>query len=137
MTLAHSRRLAITLLIAAALLASSCGPGDRPSVAEWRPSWDQALEIIPPESELDAPPSEAECQEVLGALRDVRPELSPAPDDIIDATVGAWFTYAESTFFTCFRSVPSEDRVARAYDTLDRLREEVETAISTAGAGDG
>lgn len=124
----QSMGVAIGLLLVA---LSACGAEQRPSLDTWLDTWRSVQQIVPEAHELSQLPREEECNEILGSLRAAAPRLHPAPDEIIGTTANAWLSYAESVFFDCFRSVGTQDPVGTAYERLDRLEAEVETAIRT------
>lgn len=125
------RTVAAVLVLAAVAALGGCRPPDRPTAEEWTPTWEAAQAVIPAPEDLDDPPSEGMCQRVLGDLREIRAEMAPAPDELIQTATEAWISYAEHVFFSCFQAVEGDDRVDAAYETLDRLRAEVETAVRT------
>lgn len=120
---------AVTLL--AALLVACASPTS-PDLRTWTATWDRARDVIPAQSQLDLPVEHEACSAVLGALREIRPELLPAPDPVITNTAAAWHEHAEHVFFTCFDRTTDPARVEDAYDELRRLEAEVRTAIDTA-----
>lgn len=123
------RLAAIALLT---LLLVACTEPTSPDLDTWTDTWERARGIVPAQSELELPIAHETCSEVLGALREIRPELLPAPDPIITNTASVWHEHAEHVFFTCFDGTTDPDRVADAYDELHRLEAEVRTAIDTA-----
>lgn len=132
---AGTRRAARSIMVGAIMLAGallgSCGSAEPPTTEAWSSTWEAAQATVPDRNELGDPPSEASCQRVLGQLREVRGDLTPAPDEFIQHAAEAWISYAEHVFFSCFEAVEGEDPVDAAYETLDRLRAEVATALRT------
>lgn len=119
--------MALLAAVVATSLAS-CGPGERPSLAEWEATWEEVQATIPAASSLEDPPATDVCEAVLGELRTQRPRLVPAPDDLVASASTAWIAYAEHVFFGCFGEGTPED-VAEAYENLDRLAAEVEASL--------
>lgn len=125
------RLLAPVFAAALLLTATGCEETEQPTAAEWRAEWRETADAVPSQAELGEP-SEDVCNDVLGEIRESRSELRPAPDEVVDSAADAWFTYAEHVFFTCFEDVGSDQPVETAYDTLERLRNGVESALDTA-----
>jgi hypothetical protein len=123
------RLVAVALLV---LAVGACGRQERPTLGAWRATWERATAIVPSEDDVGATPDRELCESTLGELREVRPDLTPAPDEVVNAAVEEWITYAESVFFSCFEEVSGDDPVAAAYEQLDRLEGEVDAAIGSA-----
>lgn len=124
-------RLVLVVLVAAVAVAA-CGREPRPDVATWRARWEEARALVPPAEALQ-PPDDQVCEDVLVDLRATRPDLSPAPDDVLEESMVAWITFAESTFFECFDDDIGADSVEVAYGRLDQLADEVDAALGAAG----
>lgn len=129
----RARILAVVLVVVAAAWATGCRPAERPSRDAWQVRWEATQGIVPAADELERPPRAETCQDVLGELRARRPDLSPAPDQIIAEAVEGWFEHAEGMFFDCFEGSDPEAAVAGAYEQLERLRSEVDAALDEGG----
>lgn len=120
----------VTVLMAV-LLVPGCSRGPvRPAPRDWSDTWVAAQELIPPQSPAGVPDA-ATCEHVLVSLREIRSELTPAPDKVLEDAVHDWLAQAEHMFFECF-DAGSDPRTA--YERLDRLRQQVDAALEVAGA---
>lgn len=119
----------VAALCIGALAMGGCRGPQRPSAGEWGDEWRAAQRLVPDPGTLARPPSHETCEDVLGELREHRPELIPAPDDEIGAAAERWFEHAESMFFGCFDGSDGDADVRAEYDTLERLANEVEAAL--------
>ena len=116
--------------IAYLILIAACGGAGRPEVAEWRPIWESVIADVPSATELGEPPDRELCSEALGVLRSRSGDLSPTPDQAIDAVVTEWVRVAEDLLFEC---PPSSDRVpdlAFAYGEMLRLEAEIDAVLA-------
>lgn len=113
-------------MVLLATIAVACGGPGRPSVSEWRTTWDAAQAVVPDVGDVEL--DHERCEAVLAELREIRPELKPAPDELVDEQMAAWAAYAEHLFFTCFENV----EVRGAYAELDRYARQVEDALGSA-----
>jgi hypothetical protein len=122
-----SRRVIVWIVLAAIAL-TACG-SDRPSVAEWQPTWERITATIPDEEAVADGLSVATCGEALAFLRSNRSELTPTPDLAIDDVVTAWIEIAEDAFFEC---PPDNEQIrdfSEAYAEMLRLEAEVELVL--------
>lgn len=115
-------RFAVLIIVVA--LVSACGE-PRPSVAEWVPTWNQVLSIIPEEPTGDELPGTV-CEDALASLRAETVALFPTPDSVLDDTVRDWVAAAEHTFFEC----PPNDGFDDAYGVMLRLEQEVDAVLA-------
>ena len=125
------RRFVALLAIALAFL-SSCGD-DRPTVADWRPTWDQVSGAIPNREAVGESPPRDLCFEVLAFLRTNRANLFPTPDLAIDDAVNLWVEIAEDAFFGCPPNNKSVGSFADAYDEMFRLQREIDVVLEMVG----
>jgi hypothetical protein len=86
-------------VLVVALAAAACG--GRPAIGEWESKWREAAAVVPLGTLVAEPPDRAECDRILGDVREQSPELRPAPNDVIGDAVLAWSEFAEAAFFEC------------------------------------
>jgi hypothetical protein len=107
----------------------ACGNRERPSVSDWRPTWDAIVDRLPSSSELGSPPDQEVCSRALGELRSLSPDLIPTPDLAVEQAVQEWVRVAEEMMFEC---PPSSDRIPdleSGYAELDRFEAEVDVVL--------
>ncbi len=122
-------RSSVLLGLVLFLLLGACGEQTRPTVAQWQPKWQAVRASVPEQPAAGDQPEAAMCNETLGTLRTMRPDLSPTPDRAIDEAVREWFQIAEDAFFECPpRSGPIES-FADAYAELLRLEAEIDLVL--------
>lgn len=118
--------------IAVVLLLGACADQTRPTVAEWQPKWQAVLASVPEQPGVGEVP-DALCTETLGALRTLRPDLTPTPGLAIDDAVQEWFQIAEDAFFECPPRSEVIGSFADAYSELLRLEAEVDLVLGFDG----
>jgi hypothetical protein len=84
---------------------------------------------IPVDSLATDPPTQGECQRILGELREGLAGLVPAPNDVLEDTVIAWGEFAESVFFECPLGRGGHSGWDGATLELQRLRAEIDAEI--------
>lgn len=122
----------VLIVVLTVTLVAGCGRVTRPEAAEWTDRWNAVQELVPDQSTLSQRPSNELCDEVVVDLREAGPDLTPGPDEVVDGAATAWLRAAESTFFECFDPDAGADDVDTAYDRLDQLVAEVDTALRRA-----
>lgn len=121
--------LARSIAVAVALLAvAACSDDEsRPGVAGWEPAWEATaaatFEVPPDGAEADG--LDDECNALLTAAREARPELLPSPADSVDELVDEWLTVAESVGFECTEHEDLEGALAE----LAQLEGSISTAL--------
>lgn len=126
-----SSRRRIILILVLGLLTAACGGEKRPDVATWLPRWEAIVSVVPDQSELGDPPSEALCQQTLADLRTANEGLLPAPSVTVDDLVTEWIAVAEAAFFDCPPEGEDINSFADAYEELDRIEQSVDTALES------
>lgn len=123
------------IAVVAGLALDGCAEvGERPAASEWTQPWQRAQAVLPAPDQLPFPQDTETCGRVLGDLRGTRDDLFPTPDELLDDLVRNWLATAETAYFECFE--PSgQATAARVYADLDRLEDQVTTALG--GPGDG
>lgn len=121
--------LCSALVVSGAILLAACGASGRPTRAEWSRTWHEIQQVIPSPDQLRRPVDQQTCRAVLADLRRRRPDLAPAPDEVIGTAAEAWITHAEHLFFKCFDPSEPEESIREGYATLRRLRAEVLAAL--------
>lgn len=116
-------------VVCSALLLAACGPPKAPAKDEWKRSWQDIQEVVPPPDQLERPVSRETCEDVLAKLREHSQELIPAPDEVIQAGAQAWVTQAEQMFFECFDPDRPDESIDDGYDELQQLEAEVDAAL--------
>lgn len=120
----------MSVVLVTVVAVASCGRETRPDAATWGDRWEETLAVVPPADTFAGGPDPQVCEDVLVDLREARPGLSPAPDEVVGEALTAWITVAESTFFECFDDDAGADSIAEAYARLDQLESEVTAALS-------
>ena len=119
-------RLGATFVVFAIL--ASCGDGG-PSVDEWENQWRHVVTSI---DELSAEPlTVAGCEQALGYLREVRPDLDPPPLPDLEPPIDSWFAEAEDAFFEC--QLDDEEVRREVFQSLNTFEAEVDTVLSLEG----
>jgi hypothetical protein len=110
------------LILLVGVLVSSCGD-ESLTLDEWLPRWQLVVEHV--NDTLANQITHEDCEDILGDLREQRPDLTPPPLGDLREPVDSWFEAAEDLFFVCaFTSDQTKP------DTLEVLEAEVELVIS-------
>lgn len=118
----------LALSILSLLVVVSCG-GDLPSIADWEGTWRDVVGSV--DEYTVEPTTRAECEEALGYLREVRPDLDPPPLPDLEPPVDSWFAEAEHAFFECeFNDLDTRRQVLQSLNTFEA---EVDTVLSIEG----
>lgn len=117
-------------VVCGALLLAACGPPQRPARDEWERSWEDIQEVVPSPDQLQRPVSDETCADVLAKLREHSEDLTPAPDEVIQAAAQAWVSHAEQLFFECFDPDGLGESIKDGYDKLQQLQAEVDAALA-------
>ncbi len=116
------RYLLLPLLVALA----ACGAGaERPAIDDWADMWERARVAVPDQAGAEALNREG-CDVVLERLRNLRPELTPAPVSRLDDIVEEWLAVAEETFFECPPNKGERIGFEAAYRDLTAIEAEVD-----------
>lgn len=118
-------RIATTVALAGLVLGSCVA--DRPSQDDWLIAWQGSQVPVDTARLFDPPLSNEQCQDTLAQLREWRTQVEPTPDRTIDRAVREWFQAAEESFFEC----PPDDGFEATFTELDRLRAEVDAALTS------
>lgn len=86
-------------VLAVAVAVVACG--GRPAVDDWQSKWREAAGVVPLDTLVSDPPGRQECDRILGEVRELSPDLRPAPNDVIGDAALAWSEFAEAAFFEC------------------------------------
>ena len=122
----RGRGLGVAFVLCAVLV--SCGDGGL-SLEEWESRWRDVVASI---DELSAePPSGAVCEQTLGYLREVRPDLDPPPLPDLEPPIDSWFAQAEDAFFEC--QLDDEEVRRDVFQSLNTFEAEVDTVLSLEG----
>lgn len=121
------------LLVLGLCLLVACSRGDRPSTADWLPSWQAIVAVVPEQSKLGDPPDEALCQDTLADLRVQNEDLLPSPSVTVDDLAGEWIAVAEAAFFDCPPEGEDINSFDDAYEEMERIEESIATALSSQG----
>ncbi len=116
-------------LMVGGVAVGGCRGAERSSVAEWTAEWTSVQEVVPDAGDLQRPPRQETCADVLGELRARRSALPPAPDDVVATAADGWFQHAEEMFFDCFEGPDPDAAIRSAYDELERRAAEVDAAL--------
>lgn len=115
------------LLIALASVASCAGRSL--TLDQWEAMWQEAVVTV--DDATSQPVTEAVCEETLGYLREVRPDLDPPPLADLESAFDSWFAEAEDAFFECrFDDEATRERILQALNTFEA---EVDTVLSLEG----
>jgi hypothetical protein len=114
-------------VLVVAVAAAACG--GRPAVGEWESRWREAAAVVPLDTLVADPPGRAECDRILGDVRELSPDLRPAPNDVIDDAVLAWSEFAEAAFFECPITGGEHAGWEAAALELARLESEVDALV--------
>lgn len=87
--------------------------------------------MVPSPDQLQRPVSRETCADVLAQLREHGPDLTPAPDKVIQAGAQAWLSHAEQLFFECFDPDEPDESIKDGYNKLQQLQAEVDAALET------
>lgn len=117
-------------VVCSALLLVACGPPEPSARDEWERSWEDIQEVVPAPDQLERPVSRGTCADVLAKLREHGQELTPAPDEVIQAGAQAWLAHAEQLFFECFDPDQPDESITDGYDKLQQLQAEVDAALA-------
>lgn len=117
-------------VVCGALLLAACGPPERPARDEWERSWQDIQEVVPSPGQLERPVSRETCEDVLAKLREHGQDLTPAPDEVIQAGAQAWLSHAEHLFFECFNPDRPDESIKDGYEQLQQLQAEVDAALA-------
>lgn len=122
-----NRRSGSPLAVAAILLAlvlSACSENP-PTVDEWLPQWNHAVDSVHSVDPAGSGLTQEECGRLLADLRIHQADLHPTPDEAIEETVRLWVEVAESVFFDC----PPAGGFSSGFAELERLEAEVEVVL--------
>ncbi len=124
------RGRALLAVLVVAVVAVGCSSADRPSVEEWRPTWDRIVGDFPTIEELGDPPDRTLCQEALVDLRTSAGDLQPTPDRALDDPVRSWVELAEEIVFDCPPGSSAVPSLEYAYGELTLIETEVEAVLA-------
>lgn len=119
----------VSVIMIAALLLRACGGADL-TLEEWELRWEEVVEEVATTID-EGVTDESVCDQMLGDLREKRPDLTPPPLDDLEAPVDAWFEVAESLFFEC--TVLRPDDAADQLRTMRALEAEVAVILDLEG----
>lgn len=89
--------------------------------------WREAVARV--DTVVSEPITEAVCEETLGYLREVRPDLDPPPLADLEPPLDSWFAEAEDAFFEC----RFDEGAERVFQALNTFEAEVDTVLALEG----
>lgn len=117
----------VTSTVVLILVLSSCGTA-RPSWQVWDLTWATAQSAVPSASALVASGPSGLCDAGLAQLRDIRSDLIPTPEPVLDETMNEWIETAQSALFAC---PPIDDEAYEAtFTQLDQLEAAIDSLIA-------
>lgn len=117
--------LAIALLLS--LLTGACTSTVRPELLAWEDTWATARAVVPTIEVLRGEDTSDVCNRALGRLRELREELLPTPDEVLDVTVDEWLGVAEGMLFEC--PPVNDPDYSTSFATLSRIEAEIALVI--------
>lgn len=99
----------------------------RPSLAEWRGTWETARATLPTLG--DGSISNRACTDALGGLRTLAPRLESTPDQLLDGLIDSWLDIAEQAMFECPPRSGGTVGFEDAYSQLEVLEIEISIVL--------
>lgn len=120
-------RSLIASLVVLLMVLSSCGTS-RPSWEVWDLTWATAQSSVPSASALVASGESGLCDSGLAQLRNIRSDLVPTPEPLLDETMNDWIETAESALFAC--PPINDENYEAAFAQLDQLEAAIDSLIA-------